>query len=363
MRLAITLLVTSTCWSQTQIDWNTQIRNRFGSPGTSGTTIKSGGNSFFSDSDLGQSAYTNFLVRELGSSQNRNFGIISIMYGGATSGTPGDTVAVYGASKGGSGAAPIWGANFVVTNAAGGPEVNSLGVEVDVNNSNTDTLTRQHNGISPVCGGLYHCGIAFDMGAIPGGFNNWNTGIRLQNFKYIGISVGPASDNFGVAGISANIASLQNANNTDNLFMNRATDSAPTGYFVRGVTHAFGPLFALNIDGSFNTVANIQTTSSSVTLSNGANNNIAIGTSGFIAIQGPSGGFSISGFPAGVDGQQLKVFNVSAAQMTIKNTTGSSSGNQILTMTGADVVTRNGFSFATFIYNAGVGYWLLESSN
>ncbi len=100
-----------------------------------------------------------------------------------------------------------------------------------------------------------------------------------------------------------------------------------------------------------------------VLLVNGANNNVAAGTGSYARIYGPTGAFSISGFPGGVDGRILHVLNSVSQIMTIKNLTGSSAGNQIITLTGADVVLRAGPSFATFIYSAVDSAWILASTN
>jgi hypothetical protein len=101
-----------------------------------------------------------------------------------------------------------------------------------------------------------------------------------------------------------------------------------------------------------------------VVLGNGANNNIVIPAAGFIKIEGPTGAFSISGFlsytPAA---RRLQVYNSTAQQMTISNLTGSTSGYQIRTMTGADVVLRTGTSFATFLYDPVALEWLLTGIN
>lgn len=104
-----------------------------------------------------------------------------------------------------------------------------------------------------------------------------------------------------------------------------------------------------------------------LTLANGANNDItasgAWNSSRLYRITGPSAGFSISGFTGGVPGREIKVFNTTAQQMTIKNLTGSSSSNQIQTLTGADVVLRTGTSAASFFYDGTLAKWILVSTN
>lgn len=100
-----------------------------------------------------------------------------------------------------------------------------------------------------------------------------------------------------------------------------------------------------------------------MTLSNGANNDLAIAGAGFVRITGPTGAFSISGFAAGQDGEVLRVFNATTQAMTITNQATSSASNQINTLTGADVVLRSGTSFASFIYDSTSSKWILTGTN
>ena len=77
-------------------------------------------------------------------------------------------------------------------------------------------------------------------------------------------------------------------------------------------------------------------TTTTVTLVNGANANVAV-TADFMRITGPSAGFSINGFQAGVDGQELEIYNTTAQALTITNDATSSTANRIITTTGADL--------------------------
>lgn len=110
----------------------------------------------------------------------------------------------------------------------------------------------------------------------------------------------------------------------------------------------------------------------SLTLSNGANNDIAtsggdltgsVNTSIAYRITGPTGAFSVSGFTGGCAGRTLELFNTTSQQMTIRNASGSSSANQILTLTGGDVTLRSGTSYASFRYDITLTKWILTSTN
>lgn len=100
-----------------------------------------------------------------------------------------------------------------------------------------------------------------------------------------------------------------------------------------------------------------------LTLANGANSNIAIGTASFVRITGPSAGFSVSGFAGGAEGRILVINNAVAQIMTITNDATSTAANRILTQTGADVALRAGRSSAVFIYDAVDARWILVASN
>lgn len=73
-------------------------------------------------------------------------------------------------------------------------------------------------------------------------------------------------------------------------------------------------------------------------------------TSGFVKLTG-STATDLQGIAAGSDGQTLRLYNATGQNLTIRNNSGSAaSGEAIVTMTGADVVTT-GNGFAEFIYD------------
>ena len=96
----------------------------------------------------------------------------------------------------------------------------------------------------------------------------------------------------------------------------------------------------------------------SLTLANGANNDLALPDSHIIRITGPSGAFSVSGFAGGEDGRVITLYNPTANNMTITNDATSTAANRILTLTGADV-TLTGTSSARFVYDATDNRWIL----
>jgi len=112
------------------------------------------------------------------------------------------------------------------------------------------------------------------------------------------------------------------------------------------------------------------------TLANGDNDDIVIsGDDGeaisVISITGPTGAFAVTGFQTTAWVQNARprhllfLLNTTAQEMTIKNADiGSTAGNRILTLTGADVVLRTGLSSAIFLYVKGsLTSWVLWSYN
>ena len=117
------------------------------------------------------------------------------------------------------------------------------------------------------------------------------------------------------------------------------------------------PAAALDVDGV------VATRHADVILVNGLNSDIDIKRS-WNRITGPTGAFGLGGFANGVDGYQLTVFNTTAQAMTIHNLDGgSAAANQILTLTGVDVVLAARTSSATFIYEDAQDKWILVSYN
>lgn len=105
-----------------------------------------------------------------------------------------------------------------------------------------------------------------------------------------------------------------------------------------------------------------------LTLSNGINNDIDLGTQpfSFYRITGPTADFSISGLiPAsGADGQIVMLQNTTSQNMTILNQSGSSGTNQIFVPSDQDLLLRGINTTITLQYNASISKWtLLDKHN
>jgi hypothetical protein len=94
-----------------------------------------------------------------------------------------------------------------------------------------------------------------------------------------------------------------------------------------------------------------------ITLSNGANSDIALSDYSLFRITGPTAAFSVTGFTGGVNGRILTIVNATTQTMTITHQATSSANNQIQT-NGSDItLAADGVAF--FIYNSISNKWVL----
>ena len=135
--------------------------------------------------------------------------------------------------------------------------------------------------------------------------------------------------------------------------------------FRRGTRIHFRDGFVLNdgdsrivFDSSSGIAPVVATPHIATTLVNGANQNIPCASS-YLRLIGPTAPFSIGGFAAGIDGQQLTIYNTVAFAMTVSNEAGGSTlANRITTLTGADIVMPARISTARFIYDGTDARWI-----
>lgn len=128
-------------------------------------------------------------------------------------------------------------------------------------------------------------------------------------------------------------------------------------------TNAGGLVPVLWIDGSnaLITTGNLQTQRTAVTLVNGVNNDIGIGSAGYVCFTGPTAAFSVSGFTPVFDGRRLMITSEVAFAMTITNDAGSIAANRIYTGLGADQTgAATVGNTKEFIYNATLSRWCLS---
>lgn len=119
------------------------------------------------------------------------------------------------------------------------------------------------------------------------------------------------------------------------------------------------PATRLDIDGAYATRA------VTLTLSNGRNDNVAIGDASFVRIVGPTAPFSISGLANGTNGKRLRIANMTGQNWTIMDSSSFSTlGNRIETNTNADIIVKGPVPILDMIFDAtGSGQWLLGTLN
>lgn len=101
----------------------------------------------------------------------------------------------------------------------------------------------------------------------------------------------------------------------------------------------------------------IAARASNFTAGNGNNDNIAIGSTTFVRITGPTAAFTIRGIAGGYDGRMLVLVNTTTQNMSFANdNAGSTAGNRILTNTGGTLTTA-GTGSAILIYDATTARW------
>ena len=98
-----------------------------------------------------------------------------------------------------------------------------------------------------------------------------------------------------------------------------------------------------------------------LTLSNGTNNNVAIGNFSTFRLSGPTAAFSITGFTGGQDGRLLIVINTTNYVATFNDLTTSTAANQISTG-GSNIVLGINTSI-TFQYNSTLQKWVFSSTS
>lgn len=127
------------------------------------------------------------------------------------------------------------------------------------------------------------------------------------------------------------------------------------GHAIYGSTGA--PNVVMDIDGD------LATRAANLALSNGNNDNIAIGARSFIRVTGPTAGFAIRGIASGFNGKRVVIYNTTTQNMSINNEdAGSTAANRIRTNTGA-TVTTTGEGSVEVIYDATQSRWILISTS
>jgi hypothetical protein len=130
---------------------------------------------------------------------------------------------------------------------------------------------------------------------------------------------------------------------------------ASNGYVGLNVSN---PVTRLDIDGAY------ATKQKTLTLSNGRNDNIAIGDASFVRIVGPTGAFSVSGIANGTNGKRVRLANMTGQDWTVMDSSSYSTlGNRIETNTNSDIIISGPVPILDMIYDSVSNQWLLGTLN
>ncbi|MDP4236028.1 MAG: hypothetical protein Q8919_06240, partial [Bacteroidota bacterium] len=117
------------------------------------------------------------------------------------------------------------------------------------------------------------------------------------------------------------------------------------------------PGVRMHINGGY------ATTSSTDTLTSSVNNDVPVGDCAYLRLYSASP-FTITGLAAGVDGQRLRIVDITGVDMTVANgSTLSAFGNRIETDVGSDIIVRGTVPVLDMTYDAGLNEWLLGTLN
>lgn len=193
-----------------------------------------------------------------------------------------------------------------------------------------------------------------------------NSSAALNNNRVMQSSSGAIVE---AAAITANRALISDANGIPIASVTTATE---IGY-VNGVTSAI----QTQLDGKASTTnptftsitisQNMYTPVVSLTLNNGANDNVVIGNGFFFRIVGPTANFNVSGIAGGTDGRTIMLFwnETTGTRFTINNDNASSTAaNRIWTCTNSDLQTgaiANSRGIFKMVYSGTDSRWVMVS--
>lgn len=163
---------------------------------------------------------------------------------------------------------------------------------------------------------------------------------------------------------------IQESGGSDfNLYANNRIANTHTGTLAQfvglnnAVNSTSGKQTSINAatpNNTFDINGGLSIRDQSITVANGANNNVALpSNAGTLYTDGPTGAYNISGIAGGVSGRKITLVNYTTQTMTLNHNSGSSSaGNKILIGGAADLAIT-GFGAAELTYVAGASAWFV----
>ncbi len=164
----------------------------------------------------------------------------------------GQSVAVYAGARGScpDPAANVWAINALIAADAGAEGVYQC-LEVDVDCASATALMK---GIAISGGGTSNPDVGIEITRLAG---VWNRGLHILNAQDA-ILIAPVANGRGIvigspSGlINTAFSAAQSLNGADTVFLQRATDAAPSGYFFRAVNAVNSAnLFLMDVAGNF----------------------------------------------------------------------------------------------------------------
>lgn len=180
----------------------------------------------------------------------RHFSLTSEMEAGTAD--PGDKVAAYFSATTGpgnaKGASDVWALNTVTRWRPGDPDVHVQGFELDFNNDNYDPgriPAKLKNGLGIASGGRFQPGFAINIDSTQL-YNKWKRGIHIGPNAVSDVGICIMCD----AAFSGTLLGQQIVDGGETVLMQRRTDAAPTGMFLRFVNAAnSAQLFSVDVSG------------------------------------------------------------------------------------------------------------------
>ena len=163
---------------------------------------------------------------------------------------------------------------------------------------------------------------------------------------------------------------IQESGSSDfNLYANNRIANTQTGTLAQfvGANNAIqsssGRQTSINAatpNNTFDINGGLSIRDQSITLANGANNNVALpSNAGTLYTAGPTGAYNITGIAGGVSGRKLTLVNYTTQTMTINHNSGSSSAGNRIQIGGSADLAISGSGAVELTYLAGASSWFV----
>lgn len=118
------------------------------------------------------------------------------------------------------------------------------------------------------------------------------------------------------------------------------------------------PATRLDINGDLA----LRENSTALSLANGVNSNISVGTFSHIRITGPTAAFSITGIAGGVNGKIITLINTTTQTLSLSHDVTSTAANRIYTPGGTTLDIAGQYKSVTLMYNSTLARWVVTGT-